>query len=231
MAAVSVRLLDEPDRVRLALSPMKRRLLERLRTPASATALAAELTLGRQRVNYHLRALEAAGLIELVEERQRRGCVERILAARAEAFVVDPAVIGPRDEADTRTEAQDRFAAGHLIETAASVVRDVARMQTRAAREATRLLVFTLDTEVTFETPGDLERFVARLADFVAREAARTGTPGAGRRYRIVAGGHPAPKIAAARRPSPTAAAPTTSGERHVTARSRDRRVPRRRSH
>ena len=56
-------LLDKADHVRLALSPIRRRLLERLRQPASATELAGELALGRQRINYHLRALEVAGLI------------------------------------------------------------------------------------------------------------------------------------------------------------------------
>ena len=63
------------------------------------------MDLGRQRVNYHLRELEKAGLVHLVEERQRRGCVERILAARADAFVVDPAVMGGRD---ARTSAPTR---------------------------------------------------------------------------------------------------------------------------
>src|SRR6266704_348815 len=71
--------LDEPDRVLTALSPLRRKLLNRLREPSSATQLAAALGLPRQRVNYHLRTLEAAGLVELVELRQRRGCVERIV--------------------------------------------------------------------------------------------------------------------------------------------------------
>lgn len=126
---------------------LRRKLLERLQTPASATQLAAELTLGRQRVNYHLRSLEAAGLITLVEERQRRGCVERILAARAEACVVDPSVMGARTTAAVKTAAQDRFAAEHLIDSAAAVVRDVARMRARAQKQGTRLLVFTVDTK------------------------------------------------------------------------------------
>src|SRR5258707_1632304 len=111
----AVALIDEPDRVRVALSPLRRRLLERLRTPASATQVAGELTLGRQRVNYHLRALEKAGLIELVAERPRRGCVERILGARARAFVVDPDVMhaasADTPAAPAPAEAQDTFAA------------------------------------------------------------------------------------------------------------------------
>jgi DNA-binding transcriptional ArsR family regulator len=178
--------IGEPDRVRLALSPIRRRLLERLREPASATRLAAELGLSRQRVNYHLRALEEAGLLELVDERPRRGFTERVLAARADAFVVDPAVLG----AIARVEAQDRYAAEHLIGAATDVVRDVVRMQSAARREGTRLLTFTIEAEVGFAEPADVERFCTRLASFVAEHGSTAG----GRRYRVVIGGHPAPR-------------------------------------
>ena len=62
MARAPVELLQQPDQLRLALSPIRRQLLERLRKPSSATELASELDMGRQRVNYHLRALEGAGV-------------------------------------------------------------------------------------------------------------------------------------------------------------------------
>jgi len=187
--AGTLQLVGDPERVRAALSPVRRRLLERLREPASATRLAAELGLSRQRVNYHVRALERAGLVELVEERQRRGCTERILATRADAFVVDPAVLG----AMRRVDAQDRHAAEHLIGAASDVVRDVARMQGAADRSGTRLLTFTLEADVRFASPADLERFAARLADVLAETAAEHGTQHGGRPYRVVVGGHPAP--------------------------------------
>jgi DNA-binding transcriptional ArsR family regulator len=180
-------LLQEPDRVRLALSPIRRRLLERLREPASAVQLAPELGLSRQRVNYHLRALEHAGLLELVEERRRRGCVERVLAARADGFVVDPAVMGAAPP-----PAQDRFAADHLVATAAGVVRDVARMQDGAERQGARLLTFTIETDVSFAEPADVERFTTALAEGVARVASEFNAPG--RAYRVVVGGHPKPR-------------------------------------
>lgn len=191
-------LLDEPDRLRAALSPIRRRLLDRLREPASATQLAAELALGRQRVNYHLRALEKAGLLELVEQRQRRGCVERILVRTARAFVVDPAVMSRTPRSAARmAAAQDRFAAEHLVQTAARVVRDVARMQARADDQGSRLLTFTIETEVAFASPADLERFSSALSALVARAAADLPPAPGGRRYRVVIGGHPAPRQAA----------------------------------
>jgi len=189
-AAAPTRLdyIDEPERVRLALAPIRRRLLERLREPGSATQVAAELGLGRQRVNYHLRALEQAGLLELVEERPRRGFTERVLAARADGFVVDPAVLGAVD----RVEVQDRYAAEHLIGAASDVVRDVVRMQAAARDQGTRLLTFTIEADVRFAEPADVERFCTHVAELVRQAAASHGSSETGRAYRVVVGGHPA---------------------------------------
>lgn len=195
---MSVELVVEPERLRIALSPIRRRLLERLRQPASATRLAGELGLSRQRINYHLRALEQAGLLELVEERPRRGFTERVLAARADAFVVDPDVMGTV----SAVKEQDRYAAEHLIGAASAVVRDVARMQSAAQREGTRLLTFTIEAELRFAAPADVERFCDRLAELVA-EAAATHGAGRGRPYRLVLAGHPAPSTPPTEDPNP----------------------------
>ena len=180
-------LLHEPHRVHLALSPVRRRLLEQLHEPMSATQAADVLGLSRQQANYHLRVLEAAGLVELVETRRRRGCTERILRATAGAFVVDPGVMGDHSAAPT----DDRFAAEHLVAAAADVVRDVARMQAAADAAGTRLMTFTIEADIGFGEPGDVEAFTIALADAVAAVAHRFHDP-AGRRYRVVAGGHPA---------------------------------------
>ncbi len=184
-------LLDRPEQVLVALAPFRRELLERLREPASATELAGELGLSRQRVNYHLKALEEAGLVVLVAERPRRGFTERILKATADRYVVDPAVVTPAQLTDA-VEAVDRHAAAHLVGVAADTVREVTRMQAAADRRQERLLTFTVEAEVAFAQPADLEAFTEALADAVARTAARFHTPG-GRRYRLVAAAHPTP--------------------------------------
>jgi DNA-binding transcriptional ArsR family regulator len=184
-----MKLLEEPEKVRAALSPLRRQLLNLLQKPASGTQLASALDLPRQRVNYHLRELEKAGLVKLVEERQRRGCVERILRATAEAFVVDPGVMGAR----AFTQVHDQYAAEHLVEVAAGTVRDVARMQSKADSSGKRLLTFTLETEVRFGEPGDVHRFTDALAEAVQRTVEGFDTEG-GRPYRLIAGGHPAPR-------------------------------------
>ncbi|HEY1180004.1 MAG TPA: helix-turn-helix domain-containing protein [Phytomonospora sp.] len=187
-------LLDEPDRLRRALTPLRRTLLARLRTPASAPELAAELGIPRQRVGYHLRQLEAVGLLELVEERPRRGRLERVLRTVADAFVVDPGVLDDApDDATTTGDTTHRHASEHLLAVASRTVRDVARMQSASERQGTRLLTFTLETEVAFASPDDVHRFAEALAGAIGDVAAAFHTPG-GRPYRLIGAGHPAPR-------------------------------------
>jgi DNA-binding transcriptional ArsR family regulator len=183
-----VDVIDRADRARAALSPARRQLLQLLRQPASATELAHTLGLTRQRVTYHLRALEAVGLVDVVDERRRRGFTERVFQARADRLIVDPAILG---SPTAHAHVQDRFAAEHLIDAAASVVRDVARMQGAAQRDGTRLLTFAVESEVTFAAPADVHRFCDRLADAIRGIGDDFQAP-AGRRFRIVAGCHPA---------------------------------------
>ena len=186
--AVAMQLVDEPARLLAALSPLRRQLLAQLAEPASATEAAARLGLPRQKVNYHLRVLEGAGLVELVELRQRRGCTERILRASADAFVVDPSVMSRRTDP---LAARDAYAAEHLVAVTGRTVRDVSRMHAAAGRDGKRLLTFTIETEVGFAQPADVHEFTDALAAAIATVSARFATS-AGRRYRVLVGGHPA---------------------------------------
>ncbi|WP_117210955.1 ArsR/SmtB family transcription factor [Allorhizocola rhizosphaerae] len=178
--------VSEHDRLRGALGQLRRRILAGLHEPGSATTLAAELGETRQRVNYHLRELEKAGLVEVVELRQRRGRTERLMRATARTVVVAPAVVG-----DLAAETQDRFAADALLAVSARMLRDVAAMRERAGAANKRLITFTLEADVGFERPADIERFATRLGEALAELAAEFDSPAARRRYRIVAGGHP----------------------------------------
>jgi hypothetical protein len=86
---------------------------------------------------------------------------------------------------------RDRHAADHLVDVAATTVREVARMQGAAGRKGLRLLTFTLETEVRLEAPADLHRFTEALAGAMAEVVERFDSPG-GRPYRVVGAGHPA---------------------------------------
>ncbi len=79
------------------------------------------------------------------------------------------------------------------MEVAAGTVRDVARMSSAADAQGKRLLTFTLETEVRFAEPGDVHRFTDALTEAVRQVVEQFDTAD-GRPYRLIAGGHPAPR-------------------------------------
>jgi DNA-binding transcriptional ArsR family regulator len=78
---LDLEVIDDPESAALALDPIKRRLLAELVTPASAATLAGRVGLTRQKVNYHLRALENCKLVEPAEQRRWGGLTERLMVA------------------------------------------------------------------------------------------------------------------------------------------------------
>ena len=94
---LDLEVIDDPAAAVVALDPVRARLLAELVEPGSAASLAPRMGLARQKVNYHLRALEAHGLVRPGEERRWGGLVERRLVATAASYVVSPAALGEAD--------------------------------------------------------------------------------------------------------------------------------------
>ncbi|WP_163589722.1 helix-turn-helix domain-containing protein, partial [Klebsiella pneumoniae] len=73
---LDIDVITDPAAAGVALEPVRSRLLAELAAPASAAALAQRVGMARQKVNYHLRALEAHKLVRVAEERQWGGLTE-----------------------------------------------------------------------------------------------------------------------------------------------------------
>ena len=189
---VGVAVVDEPSAAVSLLDPLRARVLAALREPGSATTVAAVLGETRQRVNYHLRALEDQGLVRFVEERPRRGLTERIVQSTASGYVIAPEVVGPCAASADRT---DRLSADHLVAVAARTVDEVARLTRQAQTAGQRLATLSIDTEIRFASAADRAAFTEDLAQAVTDLAARyhdESAPG-GRRHRLVIAAHPRP--------------------------------------
>jgi DNA-binding transcriptional ArsR family regulator len=189
-----VSVLSSPAQVAAVLSPLRRQILEAFDEPQSATSLARRLGMPRQKLNYHLRGLEKAGLLELAATRRRRGCTERILRRTSRALVVSPELLGAL--ATDPGAVRDRFSSAYLVATASRLVQQVGSMRERAAQAGKPLATFTLQTEVRFRSADDRAAFADELTEAVAKLVARyhdEGAPG-GRAYSFVVAGHPRPK-------------------------------------
>jgi DNA-binding transcriptional ArsR family regulator len=195
--ATGLDFIADPARAAALLDPLRLRLVEELREPDSASGLARKLGLPRQKLNYHLRALERAGYLEEVEQRRKGNCIERVLRARARTWVISPEVLGALGTDPAAV--QDRFSSAYLVAVCARAIRDVAHLRKGARRAGKRLATMTLETEVRFASAVDRAAFAEELAETIAHLAAKyhDEKAPAGRRFRFFVGGHPTVKAAA----------------------------------
>ncbi|MEL6981030.1 MAG: helix-turn-helix domain-containing protein [Actinomycetota bacterium] len=187
-----VDVIEDPAVAADLLDPLRAQILAELRQPGSASTLAPTLGQTRQKVNYHLKALESHGLVALVGERPRRGLTERLFQATAQSYVVGPAAVGPTAAAPERT---DRLSSRYLIALGARLVTEVADLVRRADDAGKPLATLSIDSDIRFASPTARAAFTDELAatvrDLAARYHDETATDG--RWHRLVVAAHPTP--------------------------------------
>ena len=153
------------------MHPLRMSILENLREPNSAAGLSRILDMPRQQLNHHLRELEKNELIELVEERRKGNCTERIMRASAKSYLVvlNTAQVDPE-------EVQDKYSSHYLVSAASRLIQEVAELQTGAHKAKKKLATFSLQTEVRFTDPEKLHAFTEELSRTIAKLAARYHT-------------------------------------------------------
>jgi len=190
---LEVQVIDDPSSAAVALEPVRSRLLAELAQPASAAALAARLGMPRQKINYHLRTLEAHKLVRVARKRKWGGITERLLIATATSYVVSPDALGGVAAHPSRSV--DRLSASYLIALAARIVREVGGLLRRAQEQEKRLATLAIDTEVRLRSPEDRAAFTRELTDAVTQLVARyhDASAAGGRSHRLVLVAHPLP--------------------------------------
>lgn len=182
--------IERSEQAAAMLHPLRLRVLRELREPGSAASLARRLELPRQKLNYHLRALERVGLLAEVGTRRRGNCVERLLRATARAYVISPEAVGVLGP-DPATIG-DRLSASYLLAVGAQILRDLARLRRLADAAGKRLATLTVQTEVELASPSDRKAFTEELTAAVEAVVVKYHREG-GRPFRVVLGAYPSP--------------------------------------
>jgi DNA-binding transcriptional ArsR family regulator len=187
---LDVAVIENAAAAESSLDPIRSRLLAALAEPGSATSLAAKVGLPRQKVNYHLRALERHGLVDLVEERRKGNVTERVMRATAASYVISPAALGLEPDP---ARSPDRLSAFWLLALAARLVRDVGALITGGAKARKRVATFAIDGEIRFASAADRAAFAEELSHAVATLIARyhDKTAERGRDHRVIVAIHP----------------------------------------
>jgi len=190
---LALEIIENPHAAAVALDPIRSRLLSELAEPASAATLATRVGLTRQKVNYHLNALQAHGLVKPASQKKWGGLTERLLVATASQYVVSPVALGSAGADPGRTA--DRLSASYVVALAARVIREVGGLVCAARDTGKRLPTLSLDTEIRFRSAADRAAFSKELVSAIATLAAKyhDETAPGGRPHRLLVMAHPLP--------------------------------------
>ena len=150
------------EQAKLLTDPFKLKLLERFAgAPATTKQVADRMGEKAPRLYRHVEALAEEGLLELVEERPKRGTVERYYRTVAERFEVDPDLFNaaPGDE-----DGAFDMVRSLLRETERDLLRvlDRHRESDRPADELPVVMRFSLRG-----TPAEIQAMRAKLEDWL----------------------------------------------------------------
>jgi DNA-binding transcriptional ArsR family regulator len=183
-----VHVVEDVEAVQALLHPLRLRILEALREPTSAAAVARQIGETRQKVNYHLKELEAAGLARPVGERRAGNLVEVLFEAVARSFVVSPRT--------TRADERRVDALRHqqslerLVDLGDRLQHDAVVLLDRAAFDGEEIASLAVEIDVRFADEGDRAAFLRDYLETVKELCARYGARD-GEGYRVVLAAHP----------------------------------------
>lgn len=173
-------------------SPVRMRMLELLREPNSAAALARVLDEPRQKVNYHLKELERAGLVRPAGTRRRGAMTEQLYRAVANAFVVSPRITWTDERRAAALRDQTSLAA--LVDLGERLQRDGAGLLDRAAFAGDEIPSASVDVEVAFPDEAARSAFMTEYLEALGPLLTKYGVARAlGAPFRLMLAVYPDP--------------------------------------
>jgi len=165
------------------LKPKRVEVMRQLAEPRTCTEVGGVLGDTPQAVYYHVKRLQAAGLVSLIDERRVRGIVEGIYQAVARSFWVSPDAVGRLGPPRAR---EDMLGLGYLLNLSEEMARELAALSARPVA----LPAFGIAGDIHL-SPEDGAAFVADLQRAFGEVLARYGGGEGGHRFRLTLACYP----------------------------------------
>jgi len=190
-AASTVHRVEDAEGLGALAHPVRLKILDALRTAASAADAARACGISRQNANHHFKELERAGLIEKVDEVPTGNFVASMFRTVAPTIVVSPRATWADDR---RVDAmRDQISLENLVMVGERLGRDAAVLLDRAAFDGEPIASAAVEAEVRFADEADrtefLQEYLAAVGPLFEKYGAREG-----RRYRVALAAYPDPE-------------------------------------
>lgn len=153
------------------LKPQRIEIMQQLDRPRTCPDLAAYFGESAQKIYYHIKALEKAGLVEKVDEKQVRGTVEGHYQAVAHSYWLAPQLIGKIGDEDI---ASNQASLRMILQLAEEVQTDLGKLGTQSA-VGEDVPSLSMSGYIHLPDAGRRADFLAELQDTFQSLAAKYG--------------------------------------------------------
>jgi DNA-binding transcriptional ArsR family regulator len=165
--------IEDVDKAMALLKPIRLEILKRLDEPRTCPELADFFDETPQKVYYHVKALENAGLVDKVSERRVRGAVEGSYQASARAYWLAPKLVG---QIGGSKAAQDQLSLRILLDLAGEVHDDIGKLGNRSAVGAD-VPSLSLSAHIHLPNANRRAEFLQELQEVFKQLARKYGLP------------------------------------------------------
>src|SRR5262245_28991966 len=159
--------IEDVDQAAALLKPQRIEMLKHMDHPRTCLELSKIFGETPQKINYHIKALQNAGLVEQVGERRVRGTVEGSYQARARSYWLASDLIGQIGGAAL---AQDQASLRHLLSLTEEMRGDIGHLAQQVGQEVPSLGL-SLHVELDDESRrADFMADVQRMAQILAHK-------------------------------------------------------------
>ena len=164
--------IEDVDQATALLKPQRIEMLKLMDHPCTCLELGKIFGETPQKINYHIKALQNAGLVEQVGERRVRGTVEGSYQARARSYWLASDLVGQIGGAAI---AQDQASLRHLLSLTEEMRGDIGHLAQQVGKEISSL---GLSLHVELDDESRRAEFMAdvkHMAQILAHKYGATG--------------------------------------------------------
>jgi DNA-binding transcriptional ArsR family regulator len=163
--------IDELEQAAALLKPLRIELLQQLGEPRTLSELGAILGETPQKLYYHVKVLERAGLVEKVDERRVGGIIEGFYQAAARSYWLSPALVG---QVGGRRRAEDQLSLAYLLGLAEDMHNEIGHLAEHAEADTASL---GLAAQIYLPDGNRRAAFLAELQQTIQALATKYGAP------------------------------------------------------
>ena len=165
--------IEDVEQAMTLLKPHRLEILRRLDKPRTCPELASEFEESAQKIYYHVKALQDAGLVDKVAEKRVRGTVEGYYQAKARSYWLAPKLVG---QVGGAKQARDQVSLRVLLQLAEDVIEDTGKLGS-ASEAGKHVPSLSLSAQIHLANASHRAEFLEELQTTFQALALKYGIP------------------------------------------------------